>query len=926
MKRVLTILFFLSLFSVTVRGDVFQTTDKPPKPKVERNVVPPADSAFPDWKRAPYVETAPEIVPTDEEKRLGMILFSRPLVDAIYPETRPRAAERIQSVSGFGAWNQYETLNFALYPLVDLTGIRVTVGDLRCGDAVIPASQIEVRLVTYRDNTYPQYSSKGALRRLPEYLQNVTVSDAPALEPQRFCITIQVPEGLAGGHYRGNILVSHDRYDRAVQIPVDYEVLPFLPKRDPNKHFSAYYYSPERHELVTTKKHDLEWARDVQRREFATMVKYGFTRPPVLSLGYEEVEGKRQFCFKNDEFLLNLIKENKMQGPLLMVGGSVTWVYTKMTGKEIGNHIAISTLPGKEYYDEINRMAADFKKVMEEKKYPPMVFGPLDEISGNDKSITYGRDIYDAFKRAGLVTYTTMEPENAGFQRMDPVIDIFGTQAYLPVYEEIVKGHKLAYWCYPNHNSYERKDTIIMNKGGRMTYGFGYWRSGFNMLVPWIWRNNTPKHFFEKRGSGGANILHPETGDLIMTIYWENFREGINDLNYVYTLQDAIVRRENSTDPAVVREITAAKKLLQEIWDSIDVQVKYLAEDLWPSDEFDGRRRQLGDAILRLEKFPATNEKTAPSVLIEPRIIEHKKDSPEDIYQKELKRGNIEKYILADEKGKNLGWTKAEDEATVELEENLPGAKHAKTVLLNFNIDTVKDGTGNKSGSYPAGWPAMNFFAKSPQPKLGDYDLLYVRYKLDSNRANDGQPKTADFYYSIRYQNKAPGSFTLSPRLKLKEGQWTEKVYKLGGQFYDGIGVDDSAFTSMRAGLSESNYQHGDQLHFRFDEIAFVRFKKPFIASVDIPKVVPAATERIRFSAKIMGPASDEFQLRATYLSKGEKQGASKPVFARLADKKGVGQLNLPSIRSGSQGVVKLELVDQKGHTVSETSEKVLFE
>ncbi|MDO5566204.1 MAG: hypothetical protein Q4G59_06065, partial [Planctomycetia bacterium] len=236
MRRSILLLSVLGLFVFCLQtvagGQECRLVPKPPQPKEVRRVVPPVDKGFDDWKRVPYIETAAEPVPTTAEKKVGFILFSRPLIDAIYPETRPRADERVNVIRGFGAWEQYETLNFALYPLADLKGINVQVGNLSCGKNSIPADQIEIRLVTYRDNTYPRYSSRGAYRTLPEYLQNVTTSDAVKSQPQRFCVTIKTPKGTPAGLYQGDLMISHAGFDQAVALQVAYEVFPFELKRD----------------------------------------------------------------------------------------------------------------------------------------------------------------------------------------------------------------------------------------------------------------------------------------------------------------------------------------------------------------------------------------------------------------------------------------------------------------------------------------------------------------------------------------------------------------------------------------------------------------------------------------------------------------------------------------------------------------------
>ena len=192
------------------------------EPSAERRALPPSDEAPEDWTRIPYHESRPEFEPTESEKQRGFALFSRPLVDAVYPESRPGAEERVEKLAFFAAGNQFQTLNFAVYPLQELPSLRVSAGEFRRiqtldgemdqDEWLFPPENVQLRLVTYRGIRYPQYSSKTKQYRvLPEYLQDVTVTDAPAKEPQRYFLTFKVPSKMKPGIYAGKVRISWGR-------------------------------------------------------------------------------------------------------------------------------------------------------------------------------------------------------------------------------------------------------------------------------------------------------------------------------------------------------------------------------------------------------------------------------------------------------------------------------------------------------------------------------------------------------------------------------------------------------------------------------------------------------------------------------------------------------------------------------------------
>ncbi len=516
-----------------------------------------------------------------------------------------------------------------------------------------------------------------------------------------------------------------------------------------------------------------------------------------------------------------------------------------------------------------------------------------------------------------------MEVDNPGFYKIDPVIDIFGTQAFMPPYKETQTHNKKSYWCYPNHNTYERKDPVIMCKGGRMTYGFGYWRSGFDLLVPWIWRNNSPKHFYREKGSGGANIFHPETGEMIMLASWENFREGINDLNYVYTLEDAVIKRENSKDPTVKKLIVQARDLLQNIWDSIDVQEKYLNFDLWPSDQFDARRAQLGRMILALYQYPETNSKTAPSVIIDSNDRAKKSSSPLSIYREQLANNNISVTPIFSVKDKNKGWGKTETEASVSLE-NIKGAGSPETVCLKLDVDQIHDGTGNKQGSYPSGWPGMVYDFKDGS-KLSDYDLVYIRYRLDSNRepAAD-QLVNGPISWLIRVSGNKGKTNSIAVELpkKVHEGEWIEVAGMFDGKLYDGLGAAYGKLNHIRASIAESQYRDGDVLTFSFDRMEFIKLKKPIFSKTDLPKAAQALYKRVRFAVTVLGTIEKGDRIQAELIDPADQKTIGKKTGADtilgvwtgiVPEEKTVkGQINLKNEPKPGFYAVRFRIIDEK--------------
>ena len=153
-----------------------------------------------------------------------------------------------------------------------------------------------------------------------------------------------------------------------------------------------------------------------------------------------------------------------------------------------------------------------------------------------------------------------------------------------------------------------------MMRGGRMTYGFGYWRSGYTTLIPWHWRWVIGQDQFEylRTKVSPCGMRMDEEGKIIPAIYWECFREGYDDERYLYTLQQTIEERKGLKECENL--VNEGEQLLKNIWDSIKVQPMYLDTNVWASENFEKYRWQIACQISALKKYPPLREIKAPSV------------------------------------------------------------------------------------------------------------------------------------------------------------------------------------------------------------------------------------------------------------------------------------------------------------------------
>ena len=449
-----------------------------------------------------------------------------------------------------------------------------------------------------------------------------------------------------------------------------------------------------------------------------------------------------------------------------------------------------------------------------------------------------------------------------------------------------------------------------------MTYGFGLWRSGYTLLIPWTWRSSRADYL--EIGSAGGNRI-AEDGSIIPAIYWEAFREGIDDAKYVYTLQKAIVNRENANDKNCLRLVEEGRTLIQEIWDNIPVQTKYLANNVWDPREFDGYRWQMAKMIEKLLKYPASNNNPIPSVLADHKA-EEKQISTAEFLRKQFEAGNLEVLDLGNDNYKN--WISVCTEAKMSVSEKAR-RNNINTLLFDVTVNQKIDG-GGENGKYPIGWPRMMVRFDKGNIDLTEYDYITLWLMIDSNRdevADDFSP----FYISIK--NKTKNLYYVKDIINEAEQRvWIPVMLSIRDMQKDANSPYDSwkHVNGIQFGISESKYTHGTNLKFYLDDISLVKFKTPAILSTDMPSTLILPAEVMPFTVSLLGCAACSDDGKYT-------------IYASLFDEKDVkaaetsnnsleGNTNLSintSILKPGKYTMRLEIKDKENRVYSTLEKKL---
>ncbi len=791
------------------------------------------------WTEKPFVETVRKPILAKAERQWGYLLFQRPITEPVYANTHPRADERVVSLSAFGTPGEFEPVTISLYPIRDLKNMTVTCSDLISNNFSIPASQIDIRIQTYWNVAFPRYASRDTYRRVPELLEKVTAHSSAAQECQRWWLTVRVPEDAKPRLYQGTVTLQDDGFDQPVKIPFSFRVLGFRLQQDPRKHLSAYYY-PRNPTMFPGK--DEAFIDRATTNEFRSMKQHGLDMLPTFYLQYDN---SKQKIYVQHETDIDRMLAAGFQGPLPLLGGNaIARLYQKFTPDgERGSHWNISKMPPEEFYEQLKSEFVKFKKECKDRGWPEIVCCPLDEVSAARSE--FGSKVYKAVHNAGVRTYATKNPLAADAVPYKPYVDIWCSQPYATPYEKTVTDKNHEYWSYPNHNAGERKNRRVMCKGGRMTYGFGFWRSGYTALIPWHWAwtmKPDPFDYLRTRRSGCGQRIGDD-GQVIPALYWECFREGYDDARYIFTLQQVTWERAGSTDPNCKKLVNQAFDTLQETWDAIEVQERYLADNMWPSGEFNTRRWRMAMLIEKLLKFPASRQGTAPSVLL--KNSTHTKPAEKSIIEQATAQGNLEAFDLGEDFKQ---WRAETPESSLQI---LPQNK-----ILQWNVNVDHNAGGQDDGKYNVGWPRFRRAFNKDTLDLTAYDFLEVQLQVDSNR-DEVQDDVTQFGLSLS-SHQVRRLYEIQRDLGDRQREKVRLLYSIPEMIRTSDkGIDPwKSLAYLQFFISEANYPHGTKLQFDIESIKLLRLKSPMLSQFEVPKYIMLPHSSLAVPFEIMGTRS----------------------------------------------------------------------
>ncbi|HTF13749.1 MAG TPA: glycoside hydrolase domain-containing protein, partial [Burkholderiales bacterium] len=159
----------------------------------------------------------------DAFKSRGYVVFARSPLAYIFRESRPKGHEVIDQLSGRAVRNASVVLNFSLYPLRELGKVRISISELRKGQAVLSKNHVQLACVESVPDTAG--IPKGQFRSVPALLRPLRPTEIYMRDCWRVWITVTLPKDALPGTYSGAVTIVPEHAE-PTRLPMRLTVAP----------------------------------------------------------------------------------------------------------------------------------------------------------------------------------------------------------------------------------------------------------------------------------------------------------------------------------------------------------------------------------------------------------------------------------------------------------------------------------------------------------------------------------------------------------------------------------------------------------------------------------------------------------------------------------------------------------------------------
>ena len=495
--------------------------------------------------------------------RLNPITTARALPDC-FPDV-PGEAGRGLTLAG--CRGEYESASFAVYARQDLQNVKLEMDDLRSGSYILPRSSFEPyvvkcwyqagRDVMFHDgvkrlvpelllkddalvkvdienehNSVRSTAEDGSTSYLPasekdpKALEGLRPIDASTLQPvtipketlRQFWLTLLIPADAAPGKYTGSVMVSADGI-AAVDIPIEVDVHAFKLSQ-PKLIYSIYYPGKLNPDDPTGTIAAHYKSEEQYRAELSDMLAHGVRYPNLWQahssgLVPRALQLRKEAGLPNDMLFIN----SPPGAPASAAGTVMGW----------------------------RQLTADYG-------YKDIYLYGLDEAHGNLLRIQ--KPSWENVQKAGGKMFASAWKE-------DP-FEVMGSRLNVLVWSGGAQPEKAKKWhsvgskifCYSNPQVGVEEPLLY-----RYNFGLALWKADYDgaMDFAYQWAYGHIWNDFDSERFRDHCFAYPTVNGVVGTIQWEGFREGVDDVRYINTLEQ-VIEEASDTDTA-----QKARKWLDEL-------------------------------------------------------------------------------------------------------------------------------------------------------------------------------------------------------------------------------------------------------------------------------------------------------------------------------------------------------------------------
>jgi len=524
-------------------------------------------------------------------RHAGYIIFSRPSCELISLGTIPETSDVTHSINTYVAQNEYEPFTFSVHALRDLREVNITVGRIKDGDGnIFGENMFDVRSVGFVRKIVDRSRKKYELL---SFMLEKKMIDIKAGTTRQFWITLKVPPEMHPGNYKGSIFVKPANAPESV-LEIIIHVLPFELNNSPVVRFM---WGPKK---LKYQKNRYSMFIDLKEHGMTTLIVQGSVKNRDGSVQKDDIAK----IINELEQGISAHRNNKFRDP--PIGGINNNQIIYYWDRKI-NWFRFWPVTGNRRNEFLNTYKQVFIVYGEEHGWPEMLHYIVDEPGGMRPENLEPSAAYLKIFKKEFPHFRTFVTIGGGTKQGYDEADILGEYLDVPVTNYVTENMRNVFghenkklWIY-NNGSFGDSDPIL----DRFFFGYYAWITGAGGVGQWVYAWGNP---FESIFQDESGYVYETDQGFLPSIHWEMVREGIDDLNYIYTLESLIQNGKRSDDEKMRnqahKEALKLKQIKDRLLTSFKAGKRIVRKNIHLSSrDFDDLRRSVSEGILSLRNI-----------------------------------------------------------------------------------------------------------------------------------------------------------------------------------------------------------------------------------------------------------------------------------------------------------------------------------